>query len=338
MKPSLNGTVNVLFKTVGGLFLLFLVVVVISLALFWPHADTDIAWLGVLGRDLDTQTVQDYQLPFDRGVIVENVFPNSPADLSNLAAGDVIIKFNDRMVDSQDQLRRCILNADPEEQAWMTVYRNGAYYNVMLMLAQRPAGRSLPAQAAAGQAPAAVRQTNPAPPIFSSARETHRYRGVCSNCHVIADGSPIQQPDTQVVAALPQTQAGLNAVPAALGPFGAQSAWPQAAPRGALGANPPIALAEFTWAGISLETLTPGGATEIGLPANATGVAVDEVLLGSPGDRGGVQAGDLIREINGFAVYDAQSFANVVQTQQLNGGVLLVNRSGQTTYVTVPEY
>jgi membrane-associated protease RseP (regulator of RpoE activity) len=332
MRTSLDNAVDFLFKTVGGLFLLFLAAVVIFLALFWPRPETAPgAWLGVLGRDLDAQAVQDYRLPFDRGIIVEDVFPNSPAYFSNLAPGDVIVKFNEQMVYSQDQLRQSILNADPEEQAWMTVYRNGTYYNVMLVLGQRPASRTLPAQAAAQQA-------NAAPPISSNAPETHRYRGVCTNCHVILDGGAAGQASAQVVAALPQAQAGLSAVPAALGGFGPQGVWPMAAPQGAPGANPPVALTEYSWAGIALETLAPGGGMGNGLAANAAGVVVDEIVLGSAGDRGGVQAGDLIREINGTAVCDAQTFANAVQSQQLSGGVLLVTRSGRTMYVTVPEY
>lgn len=290
-------------------------------------------------------------MPFNRGVLLEKVFPDSPAYFSNLAPGDVIIKYGEQMVYSQNQLRGFIMDADPEEKAWLTVYRNGSYYNVMLELGQKPTDRSLPARAAA----AVAQQANPAPPILSCAPERHKFRGVCINCHVInapqansappiLSGAPERHKfrgvciNCHVISDRNQGQAALNAAPAALTPPGGQGAWQQMPGMNAPGANPISPLTEFTWSGVALETLGPGGAVEIGLPANTTGVAVDEVVLGSQGDRGGVRAGDLIREINGFAVYDAQSFANVVQNQQLSGGVLLVNRNGRSTYVTVPEF
>jgi S1-C subfamily serine protease len=315
MRETFRDALEFLFRTAGGVFLLFVIVVVIFLALFWPQAEANPApWLGIVGRDLDAQTVQDYSLPFNRGVLLEKVFPDSPAYFSNLAPGDVVIKLGNRTVYSQNQLRTLIADTDPEENIWLTVFRNGAFYNVMLELGRKPMDRSLPAQAIA-----AVQPTNVAPPPISpNSSQGHPFRGVCTNCHVITNAS--------------QGSAPLAGAQAAFPPTGAQSAWQQLP-----GANPIKPLTEFTWSGIALETLSPGGAVGIGLPANTTGVVVDEVVVGSLGARGGVLAGDLVREINGFAVYDAQSFANIVQSQQLTGGVLLVNRSGRNTYVTVPE-
>jgi len=54
MKEIIRETVEFLFRTAGGLFILFVLVVVIFLALFWPQAEANPAtWLGIVGRDVD---------------------------------------------------------------------------------------------------------------------------------------------------------------------------------------------------------------------------------------------------------------------------------------------
>jgi hypothetical protein len=137
---------------------------------------------------------------------------------------------------------------------------------------------------------------------------------------------------------------GFGGPTANFGPWGNPATRIPAAPtarqfpgRNQPGAAPITPLEEYVWAGVGVETFNPANAVALGLPPNVTGVQVDEVLRGSRGERGGVMAGDLIREINGTQVYDVDSFANLVTAQRLTGGVLLINRSGRSVYLTVPE-
>jgi len=353
MRNVLEDCLEFLLKTVGGVLVLCLVAVLVFFAVFWPRAGTEPApWLGIVGRDVDSQAAQQYRLPFSNGVFVERVIASSPADRSNLAPGDFIVKFNNRIVFGQDELRSLVLDLDPEEEVWMTVYRDGTYYNVMLRLGAKPTDQSLPAQAVAfaplaggsqmlfsGAGPAAAGQPmgRTPPPITADAILPHAYQGVCSNCHIIVSRAQASQPNNQLVTALRQLQ---NAqAPGAL-PGQPAPAWTggqQLPGQNLPGAQPLTPLEEFSWAGIGVETFNPTNAAGVGVAPNATGVLVDDVLRASRGERGGVLAGDLIREINGFQVFDVDSFANVVQAQGLTGGVLLVNRNGRSMYVTVPE-
>src|SRR5690606_34682292 len=50
--------------------------------------------------------------------------------------------------------------------------------------------------------------------------------------------------------------------------------------------------------GIDVETMTPEIAREIGVPENTTGVVVNEIRYGSPGDKAGIMRGDIIVEID----------------------------------------
>lgn len=54
--------------------------------------------------------------------------------------------------------------------------------------------------------------------------------------------------------------------------------------------------------GISIDTLTPGLAEQFGLPAQQTGVVVRDVTPGSPAEKAGIKAGDILVEFNGKAI------------------------------------
>jgi hypothetical protein len=350
VKRLLEDFLEFLLTTLGGILLLSLLMVLVFLAIFWPQPQREpLPWVGIMGRDIDAKTVQQCRLPFSMGVLVERVFSNSPADISNLAPGDCIVKFNNRNLFGEAQMRDMIFELDPNETAWMTVYRDGSYYNVMLRLGAKPTEHSLPAQAVAFAPGGGAGMTfggggsatNPplvgtGPPITADANLPHSYRGVCSNCHVIVSRLQASQPNTQLVAALRNTRNSWGLTQTAPN-APTTTGWPGLPGQNLPGAGRAVPLEEFFWAGIAVEGFSPAAAGALGLPPNVTGVLVDDVLLGSLGDRGGVRAGDLIREINGFAIYDADSFANVVNAQKLTGGVLLVNRNGRSIYLTVPE-
>lgn len=346
MQRIVEDSLEFLFRTVGGAFILVMLAVLVVLAVFWPGAEVEpLPWLGFMGTDVTAKTVQQYRLPFNKGVLIERVFNNSPADFSNLASGDFIVKFNNRIVFSEDQLRDMIFDMDPEEKTWMTVYRDGSYYNVTLKLALRPTDRSVPAEAVAfspaagGANPFMTSQAGGtqvlgvAPPITADAPLPHTYRGVCSNCHVIVSRRQAAQPNTQLVAGMKPWRGFLPARPRMPFPPGSQPGTGQNLP-GAFRTSP---LEEFVWAGIGVETYNPREAASFGVAPNVAGVVVDDVMRGSRGGLAGVLSGDLIREVNGMEVYDVDSFANLVTAQQLTGAVLLISRAGETIFVTVPE-
>ena len=325
MKKFVEDCLEFLFRTVGGVFVLCVLMVLIFMAIFWPRPENDepLPWLGVVGSDVNATMVQQYRLPFTRGVLVERVFQNSPADYSNIAPGDFIVKFDNKLVMSQSGLKALLFKMEPEGSVPITVYRDSSYYNLLVPMARRPMDNWLPGDAAAF-APGAQQTSAFAPPITPDATQTHPFRGVCSNCHVIVSRLATNQSSAQLVAALRQQQT-----------LPQQQALPrQQTPVDIIPAPP---TEEFSWAGIDVQPLGPGVSRTLGLPRNSTGVVADEVLPGSRGERGGVRNGDLIREINGIAVPDVNTFATILRAQKLSGGVLLVQRAGETLYVTVPE-
>ena len=69
--------------------------------------------------------------------------------------------------------------------------------------------------------------------------------------------------------------------------------------------------------GIELQPLTPALAKQLGLDAKAKGVLVGNVLPGSPGDKAGLQQGDVITGFDGNPAKNVPAFRNLVSTSEI---------------------
>jgi serine protease Do len=69
--------------------------------------------------------------------------------------------------------------------------------------------------------------------------------------------------------------------------------------------------------GISLDPLTPAVAKGLGLDPKTKGVLVGSILPGSPGDKAGLQQGDVITGFDGNAAKSVASFRNLVSTSEI---------------------
>ncbi|HEV7276417.1 MAG TPA: Do family serine endopeptidase [Devosiaceae bacterium] len=67
--------------------------------------------------------------------------------------------------------------------------------------------------------------------------------------------------------------------------------------------------------GVTVATLTPAIAQELGLPYSAEGVVVRSVAPGSPADVMGLQTGDIILNLNGRDTTDAETFRALVEAR-----------------------
>jgi Do/DeqQ family serine protease len=100
------------------------------------------------------------------------------------------------------------------------------------------------------------------------------------------------------------------------------------APPPAGGATADIA-GNTRFAGTTVEVLTPALAQEMNLPFDATGIVVSRVVQGSPADRMGLRAGDIIIAVNGQRINDVGTFRDLVSTRT-NGWQIVIQRDGQT--------
>lgn len=98
------------------------------------------SFLGVQTRDITKETASKFGLAEARGVAVEKVSENSPAEKAGLQNGDVILKFNGEDVTSVRKLTRLIGEVAPDHKAQITVFRNGAERELTAVMGRRDAG------------------------------------------------------------------------------------------------------------------------------------------------------------------------------------------------------
>jgi serine protease Do len=88
--------------------------------------------------------------------------------------------------------------------------------------------------------------------------------------------------------------------------------------------------------GVSLESLTPEFLRQNGLALNTKGVVVRRVDPSSASAQAGLEAGDVILEVNRQPVSSIEQVNRYLQETTSGAALLFVNRNGRTHYVAVP--
>ena len=95
-------------------------------------------WLGVSIQDIDSNMNKFLNLKKQVGVIVSDVFPNSPAQKGGLLAYDVIISVNDKKIDSSSQLKNTISSERPSDTIKIVIIRENIEKELRIKLGERP--------------------------------------------------------------------------------------------------------------------------------------------------------------------------------------------------------
>ena len=95
------------------------------------------AWLGVGIQDLTEELGDYYGIKDRKGVLVTEVYENSPADKGGIKVEDVIISVNGTNVDSGRVLSGMIANFPVGKRTRITVLRNGKSKDISVEVAKR---------------------------------------------------------------------------------------------------------------------------------------------------------------------------------------------------------
>ncbi len=90
-----------------------------------------------------------------------------------------------------------------------------------------------------------------------------------------------------------------------------------------------------TLAGLSVESLTPDIARQLGMSAGTQGVVVDSVDGASPAAQEGLQRGDVIEQVNRKPVQNVEEFEQAANRAGDKSVLLLVNHDGSTRFVVL---
>jgi len=92
--------------------------------------------LGVRIGELTKDLADYFGINTSKGVLVSDVLKGSPAEKAGLESRDVIVKINDRDVESIGQLRNTIAMIAPGTEVELLIYRNGKEKTVTVSIVE----------------------------------------------------------------------------------------------------------------------------------------------------------------------------------------------------------
>jgi len=101
------------------------------------------ARLGVVAQTLNQALARSFGLERAQGALIAQVAPGSPADKAGLQAGDVVLKYNGRLVDASGELAAMVGQSSPGERVKLEVLREGRKRDIAATL-----GTAVPPRAA----------------------------------------------------------------------------------------------------------------------------------------------------------------------------------------------
>ena len=100
---------------------------------------TERGWFGVTARPLAPGEAKQRGYANPRGIVVEEVAEDSPAEASGIEPGDLIVRVGDREIESLVLLSRHLLQLLPGDEIRLTLFRDGKLIDISSTLIENPA-------------------------------------------------------------------------------------------------------------------------------------------------------------------------------------------------------
>jgi serine protease Do len=95
-------------------------------------------WLGVMIQEMTKELAESFGLSKPMGALIANVDKGSPADKAGMAASDVILKFDGKVVENSSELPRLVASVKPGKRVTVQLWRKGAYKDVSVAVGELP--------------------------------------------------------------------------------------------------------------------------------------------------------------------------------------------------------
>src|SRR2546426_792502 len=92
--------------------------------------------LGVETAEVNAEKTKELKLPAERGVLLTEIVPDSPAAKAGLKANDVVTEFNGQRVEGAAQFRRLIRETPAGRTVQLTVWRDGRSQTISVTLGE----------------------------------------------------------------------------------------------------------------------------------------------------------------------------------------------------------
>ncbi|MDY6954958.1 MAG: PDZ domain-containing protein [Thermodesulfobacteriota bacterium] len=102
------------------------------------------AWLGVSVAELGATDRERFSIDLGQGVVVADVVDDSPADMVDLEAGDVILCLGETSVRSPGHFRRMMRRLHPGDTVWLEVIHDGRRKRLRVLLESQKEAQESP--------------------------------------------------------------------------------------------------------------------------------------------------------------------------------------------------
>ena len=100
-------------------------------------SDEGSGWLGVEIGEITPENAKDLKLSATRGVVIQDVEPDSPAAKAGLKEHDVVLQYDGQTVEGTVQFRRLVRETPAGRTVALVISRDGATQNLSVELADR---------------------------------------------------------------------------------------------------------------------------------------------------------------------------------------------------------
>jgi serine protease Do len=271
-------------------------------------AADETGWLGVTPEDISADRAKELKLSAARGVYVSEVEKDSPAEKAGLKSGDVITEFNGQHVEGVTQFRRLVRETPPGHSVAIVVTRDGKSQTLNATLSTMS-------------------------DQFQHMRVNigNRLQNFTMNVPPMATW---EGPAIAPIAPMTPRSA-MPAMPPT------PNVWSYSTPEGGYaygfgsGSGSGFGMGITPSIGISGENLNGQLGTYFGAP-DGQGVLVREVESGSPAEKAGLKAGDVITKVAGDRVKTLGDLQSKLREKREDKTVqITVVRHGSETNITV---
>lgn len=98
-------------------------------------------WLGIIVQPLTSDLAAELQLKGLSGVIVDKLYRDQPAHRAGLRPLDVILAYNDQVVESPGHLRNMVADTKVGAKAKVRIWREGKLYAAEVQVGEHPTDR-----------------------------------------------------------------------------------------------------------------------------------------------------------------------------------------------------
>jgi serine protease Do len=100
------------------------------------YGKTKRGWLGVRIQEVTPEIAESLGLGKTAGAMIAGVTPKGPAEKAGIKSGDVILKFDDHVINEMRELPKLVADAEVGKKSTLTIWRKGKEQTVSVDLGQ----------------------------------------------------------------------------------------------------------------------------------------------------------------------------------------------------------